>query len=1025
MIPAETDKTEYAGLKAMLDTAIPLLPTPLALAVSRIQGEADPYSNYCFHFTKNLSELIIKMLYASLYAGAVKQNPEAARRSIVGVMSTVNWQEGFASLLQAGFPEEFNELSQWSYSKMKPGDPLLESFNQLNPVLEAVSKSTAKNTKVVDLFSRLVDIRNANAHGADGPDFHRIANIPLLRCVQKLLSCPAFVKWKWVFRSGEDAKALLGYSPVGIEPLADMPEGISIVAPDDPAAWFSIPMGIILCNHEATDFFVLNEKADGGTHRAQFLNYGRSLGRIPVNLAPIFTGQSDSVQLPVLTGVAPKIFWQEATNPPTAPPESQSEQTDPKNIPDTVPLPIDRKILADAVLAGLTERKIQIITGSTGMGKTELAKAVAGKIQDTYDVAWWISVADTGVGAQACIEESLTILGTKLCCSVKDLTKAIAGKRTLFVLDDVTEPADVKALLSAIKSADIVITSTNANWSRYGKVHEIGAFTVAEAGAFVQQRLQSTEEAQVNELVLEMGCLPLALEQAVSFIEARSMSVMKFIELFRKRVRPILGDSSTTAEHAPLAISLDMVLEGLAKESKGAARMFSLFCFTHTENIPLVLFQQSIEGLPEDIGTICSDEFLLEGSIANMRRYSLLRRKGSSITIHRLIQRLVIERLPHSEKIELATAALCLFRSLYNISGRDPRTWSVVSRLLPYAIETVDQAWGVGVTTEDSLQILLNLARVLSDQHQRESAEYLYKQALTIVPETNDGNKNPRLAVLSGLAVCSSEGGDFDQAKRYHEEILSLTEDFNSPEYAISLQNIAGLSTDQGDYLEAIRYRKQAIKIAETTGKVPPEEHGRFLNSLGMDYLLFGDAMRAEGTLKQAVTFQRANLPADHPDIAETLNHLAMLSNQRKKPARAEEYFREAIAVLDRGETDFDLARAVAYKGLARCLSVKGNHAEAQNLMQKAIEMFQFFKPEPLVLAECSYMLGAMKIDTSDFKESERLLHTALTLYQQHGCSKEIQIMVLEELVLLYKRSFQMDKAALFQKQRASLLSKS
>lgn len=61
-----------------------------------------------------------------------------------------------------------------------------------------------------------------------------------------------------------------------------------------------------------------------------------------------------------------------------------------------------------------------------------------------------------------------------------------------------------------------------------------------------------------------------------------------------------------------------------------------------------------------------------------------------------------------------------------------------------------------------------------------------------------------------------------------------------------------------------------------------------------------GDAGTAAELLRQALTFQEASLGSDHPDLATTLNNLALMCERLGRVREAGEYYRRAYALVTR-----------------------------------------------------------------------------------------------------------------------------
>jgi len=95
-------------------------------------------------------------------------------------------------------------------------------------------------------------------------------------------------------------------------------------------------------------------------------------------------------------------------------------------------------------------------------------------------------------------------------------------------------------------------------------------------------------------------------------------------------------------------------------------------------------------------------------SVESLRRYSLIETGEGMISIHRLVQKVVRDRLLAQEKHkEWAEKAITLVHDAFPFDSDDYANWPACSRLLAHANAVADQAeeWEVGL---DSTQYLLN-----------------------------------------------------------------------------------------------------------------------------------------------------------------------------------------------------------------------------------------------------------------------------------------------------------------------------
>lgn len=109
------------------------------------------------------------------------------------------------------------------------------------------------------------------------------------------------------------------------------------------------------------------------------------------------------------------------------------------------------------------------------------------------------------------------------------------------------------------------------------------------------------------------------------------------------------------------------------------------------------------------------------------------------------------------------------------------------------------------------------------------------------------------------------------------------------------------------------------------------------LNREGIALHRSGKYREAEQRLQRALTLRKETLDADHPDIATSLNNLAILHKAQGQYAKAEPLYRRALAIREKilGTEHPDLATVL--NNLALLYRDQGHHAKAEPLLLRAL----------------------------------------------------------------------------------------
>jgi TIR domain/NB-ARC domain/Tetratricopeptide repeat len=186
--------------------------------------------------------------------------------------------------------------------------------------------------------------------------------------------------------------------------------------------------------------------------------------------------------------------------------------------------------LEQALADGGTAVITQVLTGLGGVGKTQLAAALARTLIESasLDVLVWVTARSRTDVVSAYVQAGHEIRGvdtTDPDAAVRELLAwlTVTTGRWLVVLDDVADPADLTGLWPpATRSGRVVVTTRrrDAVLSSHGRLVDVGLFTPTEARTYLSAKFANRPDrlVEADELAADLGYLPLALGQAAAFI---------------------------------------------------------------------------------------------------------------------------------------------------------------------------------------------------------------------------------------------------------------------------------------------------------------------------------------------------------------------------------------------------------------------------------------------------------------------------------------------------------------------------
>ena len=142
---------------------------------------------------------------------------------------------------------------------------------------------------------------------------------------------------------------------------------------------------------------------------------------------------------------------------------------------------------------------------------------------------------------------------------------------------------------------------------------------------------------------------------------------------------------------------------------------------------------------------------------------------------------------------------------------------------------------------------------------------------------------------------------------------------------------------EQDKYADAEGLFKRALAIKEKALGADHPDVANSLNNLAIGYGEQGKYADAEGLFKRALAIREKTLGADHPELASTLASLAVVYGKQGKYADAEGLFKRALAIKEKalGQDHPEVANSLI--GLAIMYEDQGKYADAQGLYKRAL----------------------------------------------------------------------------------------
>lgn len=421
--------------------------------------------------------------------------------------------------------------------------------------------------------------------------------------------------------------------------------------------------------------------------------------------------------------------------------------------------------------------------GLGGIGKTQTALKYAYDSLDRYCLVWWLraETEDTLLADLGALADRLGAVGPEVTeaepRALAALT-ALEGKTGwLLIYDNALTEQDVAQWLPRSGGA-VILTSRAAVWTR-ARPLDVEVMSPEDAIALICER-SGDADGPAADLAMELGYLPLALEQAAAYMAERAVSIARYLELYRQRRGAVLARGKAADYPDTVATTWEISFHAVAADLPAAGQLLNFCAFLAPDDIPLDLLRPGAAQLPSPLAEALADPLVTDDMVAVLRRHSLVRGRDQVLSLHRLVQEVLRTRLGEAAK-NWAGHAVRLLRAVYRFKEVDLATWALAERLLPQVEAAAPHAEAAAVEWRVTWYQLDCAGMCMINRGRFEAGLGLRKRALSLV-EANLPADDPTLAIaLANLAYAYSRAGLVDLALPLAERAVAIREAQNPP----------------------------------------------------------------------------------------------------------------------------------------------------------------------------------------------------------------------------------------------------
>ncbi|KAH7131160.1 pfs protein [Dactylonectria macrodidyma] len=462
-------------------------------------------------------------------------------------------------------------------------------------------------------------------------------------------------------------------------------------------------------------------------------------------------------------------------------------------------------------------RKVFVLHGLGGVGKTQLAIDFARRHQATFSSVFWLdgrSDARLRGSIASCINRirkgqiPSTGRDQSEAHGKDDLDTAVASQGSL------TGAYDLRRYLPGDHGAILVTT-------RLSRLAQLG-----ESRRLAKVDLSLSRTIFEKCLLKLLDGLPLALAQAASYLREKGIDATTYVQIYKHQWDELMGPRDVSSrplldyEQGSIATTWMVSFKEIESKSIDAASLLRLWAFLDNKQLwhgllGAAAVAEGVDGWPDWLREMARNKVRFLDSIGLLLRYSMVETQQGltgSYSMHPVVHRWASFLDDDQQKHKSARLALVVVGS--SVPTLDSKEyWIFQQRLLPHAERCAE--WMREVLSD----AVNNLGSLYKDQGKFKEAEEMYERALEGTEKALGPHHTSTLTTVNNLGNLYKDQGKFKEAVEMYERALEGKEKALGPHHTSTLttvNNLGSLYKDQGKSKEAEEMYGRALHGFQT-----------------------------------------------------------------------------------------------------------------------------------------------------------------------------------------------------------------